>query len=66
MPVEASTPADLTAPLQAWITGLLERAGTLRSALGETHPAVLLANGALPPDLVERAKALLLARLAEG
>ena len=64
--VDAASAADLVAPLQAWITGLLERAGILRAALGETHAAVLTADGALPADLVERAKSLLFARLAEG
>ena len=38
--IEAASAADLVAPLQAWITGLLERAGVLRAALGETHAAV--------------------------
>ena len=64
--IDAASAADLVAPLQAWITGLLERAGILRAALGETHAAVLTADGALPADLVERAKSLLFARLAEG
>jgi DNA repair protein SbcD/Mre11 len=64
--IEAASAADLVAPLQAWITGLLERAGVLRAALGETHAAVLTVDGALPADLVERAKSLLFARLAEG
>ncbi len=64
--IEAATANDLTGPMQAWMSGLLERAGVLRAALGETHPAVLAAGGTLPQDMIERAKSLLLARLAEG
>ena len=50
---------------QAVQAGLLERAGGLRAALGEEHPAVLAAaSGTVPPELLARARALLLARLA--
>ena len=60
--------AALTGPadqLRTYCAGLLERAGGLRAALGEEHPAVLAAaSGTVPPELLERARALLLARLA--
>jgi hypothetical protein len=50
--------------LRDWAAGLLERAGGLRAALGATHPAVQAAEGHLQDELVARAKAMLLARLA--
>ena len=60
--------AALTGPadqLRGYCAGLLERAGGLRAALGEEHPAVLAAaSGTVPPELLARARALLLARLA--
>ena len=59
--------ADVAGPadqLRLYCAGLLERAGGLRAALGEDHPAVLAASGAVPPELLEWARALLLARLA--
>jgi len=64
--IEAAGAADLAAPLQSWAAGLLERAGMLRAVLGDAHPAVLAADGTLPEDFIDRAKSLLLARLAEG
>lgn len=57
-------PADaVAAQLRDYAKGLLDRAAGLREALGPDHPAVLAAAGALPPDLVDRARATLLARL---
>ena len=50
---------------KSYAAALLNRAGTLRAALGEEHPAVQAAAGTLAPELLERAKDLLLARLAE-
>ena len=64
--IEAAGPADLAATMQDWVGGLLERSAILRAALGDDHAAVLAADGTLPPDLMARAKALLLARLAEA
>jgi len=61
---EAAAP-DLLAPLQAYANAMLNRAA-LRARLGPDHPAVRLAAGELPPDLLDRARALLLARLGEG
>jgi len=49
------------------IPAMLDRgAGRLRQALGPEHPAVLAAEGRLPPELLQRARDLLLARLAQG
>ncbi|MBO1075861.1 metallophosphoesterase family protein [Roseomonas marmotae] len=60
----ASPDEALAAPVRDYAARLLDRAG-LREALGEDHPAVLAAGGTLPLELLERARALLLARLAE-
>ena len=52
---------------RAYAGAMLDRgAGRLRQALGEDHPAVLAAEGRLPPELLRRARDLLLARLAQG
>ena len=53
----------VAAELRDYAKGLLDRAAGLRDALGADHAAVLAAAGALPPDLVDRARAMLLARL---
>jgi DNA repair exonuclease SbcCD nuclease subunit len=50
-------------PLRDWAAGLLGRAGGLRAALGEDDAAPLVADGNLPPRIIEEARALLLARL---
>ena len=42
------------------------RRGPAAPALGPDHPAVLAAEGRLPPELLQRARDLLLARLAGG
>jgi DNA repair exonuclease SbcCD nuclease subunit len=63
--IDSAEAADVAAPITAWMTALLERSGGLRAALGPAHPAVQVAEGHLPAELLERAKALLLARLAE-
>jgi hypothetical protein len=64
--VDAADAASLAPRLQAYCAALLNRAGGLRVALGEDHPAVQAASGTIPPDLLARATDLLLARLAEG
>ncbi|MDA8251726.1 MAG: DNA repair exonuclease [Rhodospirillales bacterium] len=64
--IEAVDATDLAASAQKYCAALLDRASGLRVALGEDHPAVRAAAGTLPPELLARAKALLLARLAEG
>jgi DNA repair exonuclease SbcCD nuclease subunit len=56
---------SLAAPVRDYAAKLLGSA-SLREALGSDHPAVMAADGILSPELLERARALLLARLAEG
>ncbi|WP_338661303.1 DNA repair exonuclease [Pararoseomonas sp. SCSIO 73927] len=63
-PEEATGPA---AAAQGYATAMLDRGlGGLRQALGPDHPAVQAAEGRLPPELLQRARDLLLARLAQG
>lgn len=52
--------------MQAYFATLLNRSRVLREELGSDHPAVLAAGNSISPDLLERARNLLLARLAEG
>jgi DNA repair protein SbcD/Mre11 len=59
--------SDIGATAAKYSKDLLDRVSGLRDQLGEAHAAVAVAaDGALPPELLERARALLLARLAEG
>ncbi|MCR0982636.1 metallophosphoesterase family protein [Roseomonas populi] len=64
----AERPEEVAAPAApGYATGLLDRAsGGLRQALGPDHPAVLAAGGQVPPEMLRRARDLLLARLAQG
>lgn len=64
--IVAGSEAELAPMVQDWVERLLERAGLLRSLLGEADPAVLTASGVLPAELIERAKAMLLARLMDA
>ncbi|HEX5325794.1 MAG TPA: hypothetical protein VFW75_03920, partial [Acetobacteraceae bacterium] len=57
--------ADFAAVMQDYCCGLLDKAAGLRAALGAEHPAVPAAAGTVQAELLERAKNLLLARLAE-
>jgi exonuclease SbcD len=58
--------ADLGMSAAKYSNDLLDRAGGLRAELGDDHPAVMTASkNELPPGLLERARNLLLARLAE-
>ena len=52
--------------VQSYCATLLNRSRLLRDALGDDHPAVQAASGSTTPDLLESARNLLLARLAEG
>ena len=45
---------------------MLGHVAKLRDALGPDHPAVRAAAGDIPPELVERARNLVLSRLVEG
>jgi predicted phosphodiesterase len=62
--IESAAAADVGASMRDWASGLLERAGGLRAALGPGHAAVQAAEGNISPELMQRAKAMLLARLA--
>jgi DNA repair exonuclease SbcCD nuclease subunit len=64
--LDNAVPAHFAAEVQAYCATLLNRSRVLREALGEDHPAVLAAGNSLSPELLERARNLLLARLAEG
>jgi DNA repair protein SbcD/Mre11 len=58
--------ADLGPSTKRYCLDLLDRASGLRDSLGPDNLAVLAAtNDELPPDLLERARNLLLARLAQ-
>jgi exonuclease SbcD len=58
--------SDLGPSTKKYSRELLDRASGLREALGPDHPAVAAAsNEELPPGLLERARNLLLARLAQ-
>jgi predicted phosphodiesterase len=63
--IEAADAATLGAALRSYAGAMLEKASGLREALGARHPAVRLAAGEMPEDLLERARDLLLGRLAE-
>ena len=51
--------------MKQYFAGLLDKASGLRPALHPDHPAVLAAAGVVAPELLARARNLLLARLAE-
>jgi exonuclease SbcD len=63
--IEAADPARFADAAKSYSAALLDRARGLRETLGPDHAAVQAARGALPAELLERAKDLLLARLAE-
>jgi len=64
--LDNATAGEFATDVQTYCATLLNRARVLREALGEDHPAVQAAGGTLSPDLLERARNLLLARLTEG
>lgn len=64
--LDNATAAHFASEVQNYCATLLNRARLLREALGDDHPAVLAAGGSLSPELLESARNLLLARLAEG
>ena len=64
--VQAAPSPEVAAAAQDYAKHMLGRAARLRDALGADHPAVRAAAGEVPPDLLQRARALLLARLVEG
>ena len=64
--IEAAGAPEAAAAVKEYARKLFEKAPGLREALGLDHPAVLAATGEVSPDLLGRARDLLLARLAEG
>ena len=63
--IEAADATTLGAALRAYAGAMLDKVPALREALGARHPAVRLAAGEMPEDLLEQACDLLLGRLAE-
>jgi hypothetical protein len=62
----ALTVEDLAPAAGQYVRSLLDKFGGLREDLGLLrHPVAGIADDALPPDLLERARSLLLARLAQ-
>jgi DNA repair exonuclease SbcCD nuclease subunit len=57
---------DVSAAIRDYVAHMLDRAPRLRQALDPDHPAMQALSADLPEALVVRARALLLARLAEG
>ncbi|WP_187830226.1 metallophosphoesterase family protein [Siccirubricoccus phaeus] len=64
--LQDAAPEAAAAEAQSYAATLLGKGPDLRRLLGEDHPAVRAAAGELPPEILARARALLLARLAEG
>ncbi|GGC49223.1 metallophosphoesterase [Siccirubricoccus deserti] len=63
--IEAAEAEAVAARTRDYAAALLNRSGDLRSLLGEEHPAVAAARGEVSPEILARARVLLLARLAE-
>lgn len=63
--IEAPKPAALAEDLAAYARHMLAKGAGLGEVLGEQHAAVLLAQGRLPEELMQRARDLVLARLSE-
>jgi exonuclease SbcD len=64
--LDSATPDRFVEDVKPYCAALLNRARFLREALGDDHPAVQAAGGTITPELMERARNLLLAHLAEG
>ena len=63
--IETQTGAAFGDEPKAYATTMLERVPGLKDQLGPEHPAVQVAAGTIPAELLARARNLLLARLAE-
>ncbi len=63
--LEDEPSAPITEQARDYATHMLGRAARLREALGPDHPAVRAASGDIPPELVRRARDLVLSRLVE-
>ena len=64
--IEAEPTAPVAGAVQEYSRHMLDRVAKLRDALGPEHPAVRAAAGDMSPELVERARNLVLSRLVEG
>ncbi len=64
--VESEPAAAIIEAARDYAGHMLSRVARLRDALGPDHPAVRAAGGDIPPDLVQRARDLVLSRLVEG
>ncbi len=64
--VESEPTPPITNLARDYAGHMLGRVAKLREALGADHPAVRAAAGDIPPDLVERARNLVLSRLGEA
>ena len=64
--IEADPTPAVAGEARDYAAAMLNRLTGLRDALGPDHPAVRTAAGDLPPELVQRARDLVLARLVEG
>ena len=64
--LDNATPGQFATEVQSYCAALLNRARLLRDELGTDHPAVQAAAGTISSELLESARNLLLARLAEG
>jgi predicted phosphodiesterase len=64
--LEMIGPADLADALSSYAGKLLGQASWPRQELDAAHPAMQVARSEVPADLVERARDLLLARIAKG
>jgi DNA repair exonuclease SbcCD nuclease subunit len=64
--IDGPLSAELAAALREHATALLTKAGMARSRLPPDHPALRLAAGEIPDEWLDRARAMLRARLGEG
>ncbi len=64
--VESEPTPPIAQQAQEYAAHMLGRVARLREALGPEHPAVRAAAGEFPPELVRRARDLVLSRLVEG
>ncbi len=63
--VESEPTQPIREQARDYAAHMLDRVARLREALGPDHPAVRATAGDIPPDLVQRARDLVLARLVE-
>ncbi len=64
--LEAEPTPQVSTAAREYAVHMLGRIAKLRETLGPDHPAVRAAAGEIPPELVERARNLVLSRLVEG